>query len=212
MLSPLLAIIPVNSPTSAKRRLASLLRAELRAGLVKAMLGDVIEACRESRAVERILVVTPDPALAPPEVEVLVDAGRGHAAAVTVALAQCRAEGALVVMADCPLVRPETLDLLCDSAHPVAVAPAQDGGTNAIALRPPDILEPAFGVLDGSAVVVQRAERLGVHVAVVDDPLLALDVDRPEDVERVLDLGSGTGTGAFLRHALAAPAQLRDAR
>jgi 2-phospho-L-lactate guanylyltransferase len=207
MLSSLLAIIPVNSPASAKRRLAPLLRTELRAQLVTAMLADVIEACRESRAVEGVLVVTPDPALAPHGVEVLVDAGRGHAAAVTVALAQCRADGALVVMADCPLVRPETLDLLCDSALPVAVAPAQDGGTNAIALRPPDVLEPAFGVLDGAAVLVERAERLGVHVTVVDDPLLALDVDRPEDVERILELGRSTRTGEFLSQALASAAQ-----
>lgn len=207
MLSSLLAIIPVNSPTSAKRRLASLLRAELRARLVTAMLADVIDACKESRSVEGILVVTPDATLAPAGVDVLVDAGRGHAAAVTVALAQCRSDGALVVMADCPLVRPETLDLLCDSALPVAVAPAQDGGTNAIALRPPDVLEPAFGVLDGAAVLVERAGRLGVHVAVVDDPLLALDVDRPEDVERVLELGPATQTGTFLSQALASTAQ-----
>jgi 2-phospho-L-lactate guanylyltransferase len=207
MLSSLLAIIPVNSPASAKRRLAPLLRAELRAQLVTAMLADVVAACEESRSVESILVVTPDPALAPGGVAVLVDAGRGHAAAVTVALAQCRADGAVVVMADCPLVRPETLDLLCDSALPVAVAPAQDGGTNAIALRPPGVLEPAFGVLDGAAVLVERAERLGVDVAVVDDPLLALDVDRPEDVERVLELGRTTRTGAFLAEALASAAQ-----
>jgi len=204
MLSSLLAIIPVNSPASAKRRLAPLLSDELRGQLVATMLADVIDACRESRAVEAVLVVTPDPALAPEGVDVLVDAGRGHAAAVTVALAQCRAEGAVVVMADCPLVRPETLDLLCDSALPVAVAPAQDGGTNAIALRPPDVLEPAFGVLDGASVLVERAGRLGVHVTVVDDPLLALDVDRPEDVERVLELGPATRTGAFLSRALAA--------
>jgi 2-phospho-L-lactate guanylyltransferase len=207
MLSSLLAIIPVNSPASAKRRLAPLLRAELRAQLVSAMLADVVAACAESQSVDAVLVVTPDPELAPEGVEVLVDAGRGHAAAVTVALAQCRAQGALVVMADCPLVRPETLDLLCDSAQPVAVAPAQDGGTNAVALRPPDVLEPAFGVLDGAAVLVERAERLGVHVTVVDDPLLALDVDRPEDVERVVELGRSTRTGEFLSHALASAAQ-----
>ena len=60
MLSSLLAIIPVNSPASAKRRLAPVLRAELRARLVTAMLADVVAACEESRSVESILVVTPE--------------------------------------------------------------------------------------------------------------------------------------------------------
>ncbi len=64
-------------------------------------------------------------------------------------------------------------------------------------------------MLDGASVLVERAERLGVVVAVVDDPLLALDVDRPEDVERVLELGPGTHAAAFLDRALAASADYR---
>jgi 2-phospho-L-lactate/phosphoenolpyruvate guanylyltransferase len=205
----MLAIVPADSPRSGKRRLATRYPAELRAGLVEAMLADVVGACREARAVEDILVVTPDASLAPPGVDVLVDAGRGHAPAVAMALARCTAEGALVVMADCPLARAETLDLLCESAHPAAIAPAQDGGTNALALRPPDALEPSFGMVGGAAILIERAERLGVEIAVVDDPLLAFDIDRPEDVERVLALETGTHTRAFLDRALTLSAESR---
>jgi 2-phospho-L-lactate guanylyltransferase len=203
-----LAIIPVNSPSSAKRRLAPLLTARQRAALVEAMLADVVAACKATAAVERVLVVTPDSTLAPPDTDLLVDVGRGHAAAIAEGLRQCRSDGALVVMADCPLVRHETLDLLCDAARPVALAPAQDGGTNAVALRPHDVVEPAFGIPRGAAVLTRRGRHLGLEVSIVDDPLLALDVDTPADVERVLDLGPSTRTATFLDSVLALPAEL----
>ena len=205
----MLAIVPVNSPSSGKQRLRSLLSAPLRAELVQAMLADVLDACKQARSVDRIVVVTPERALAPDDVEVLTDAGRGHAAAIAAALAWSGNEDALVVMADCPLVRPGTIDLLFDCARPVALAPAQDGGTNALVLRPADAIEPAFGVRRGAAVLAKRAERLGVELAIVHDPLLALDVDRPEDVERVLDLGQGTRTHALLSRELDASAEFR---
>ena len=208
----MLAIIPVNSPSSAKRRLAHLLTAEDRAALVAAMLADVVAACRAARCVDDVLVVTPEPSLVPEEAQVLVDAGRGHAEAIAEGLDRCRSDGALVVMGDCPLVRPETLELLCESARPIALAPAQDGGTNALALRPHDVIEPAFGLPYGATVLMRRARQLGLEVAVVDDPLLALDVDRPEDVERVLELGPATRTAATLDSALAVSAELRVER
>jgi 2-phospho-L-lactate guanylyltransferase len=203
-----LVIVPVNSPSSAKRRLESLLPSELRADLVRAMLADVVAACKEARSVTGILVVTPDLSLATPGVETLQDPGEGHAAAIATALADPRAaSGALVLMADCPLVRPETLDLLSEEARPLALCPAQDGGTNALALSPANALEPAFGIPDSAAVTVERARRLGIRASVVDDPLVALDVDRPDDLNRVLELGRGTSTHAFLDQALAISAE-----
>jgi 2-phospho-L-lactate guanylyltransferase len=197
-----LAIIPVNSPSSAKRRLRSLLPADQRAGLVRAMLADVIDACKRAERVSEVLVVTPEPALAPLDVEVLSDRGSGHAAAIAQALADPRAaSGALVLMADCPLVRPETLDLVIEEARPLALCPAQDGGTNALALRPANVLEPAFGVPDSAAVTVERARRLGIKAAIIDDPLVALDIDQPDDLQKILELGRGTRTHTYLDQA-----------
>ena len=173
------------------------------------MLADVVEACMAARAVEGILVVTPDPGLAPAGTDVRRDGGDGHAAAIGAALADCDGEGALVVMADCPLVRPAVLDVLCDAAQPIALCPAQDGGTNALALRPADVLEPAFGVADGARVTVLRARALGVEASVIEDELVALDIDRPADVRRLLVLGAETQSGRFLDQALRVSAHLR---
>jgi 2-phospho-L-lactate guanylyltransferase len=198
-----LAIVPVNSPLGAKRRLESVLAWDERAELVAVMLADVLDACRGARLVRDILVVTPETALAPPDVDVLPDPGRGHAGAVTLGLAHAPESGAIVVMADCPLVTPDGLDRLAGAAKPIALAPAQDGGTNALALCPADAVEPAFGLPSGAAVVLERARDAGLRAHVVEDERIALDVDTPEDAQRVLELGEGTKTKDFLSRTLA---------
>ena len=202
----MLAIIPVNRPTGAKRRLAELLSEGQRAALVRVMLQDVVDACHAAREIDSILVVTPEPSLAPTGVRVLEDPGLGHGEAIALGLSLAT-EAAIVVMADCPLVRPEALDRLARAAEPVAIAPAQDGGTNALALRPPHSVEPAFGEAGGAEIVAARARALGYEPAIVEDEGFAVDVDTPDDVERLLAIGEGTRTHAFLHAVLASDAR-----
>jgi 2-phospho-L-lactate guanylyltransferase len=180
-----LAIVPVKGLAGAKTRLASVLSAEARARLVVEMLDGVLNACREASAIDGTLLVTPDPALARDGASILVDAGTGHADAVALALADPRAAaGALVIMADCPLVTAESLDALAASARPLALARARDGGVNALALQEVDGFRPRFGVPFGTTVAAARAA--GYDPVVLDDPRLALDVDLPEDYELLL--------------------------
>lgn len=178
-----LAVVPVKHLDGAKSRLSSLFSSEGRAELAGAMLRNVLAACDASTAVTRVLVVTPDAGLAPAGTDVLLDEGAGHAEAIALALSDPRAaDGALVVMSDCPLVRADSLDRLAKAADPVALAPARDGGLNALAVRGPLSFTPAFGLPNGAAVTIERARAAGIEPAVVEDPLLALDFDRPEDV------------------------------
>jgi 2-phospho-L-lactate/phosphoenolpyruvate guanylyltransferase len=184
MLSPMLAIVPVKGGSGAKSRLASLLTPAERAQLVEEMLDRVLVACREARSITRTLLVTPAPGAARADVDVLVDAGSGHADAVTLALADERsARGALVVMADCPLVTGEALDELAAEARPLALAPAADGGVNALALADPRAFTPVFGT--SAAAMITAAHGAGLDPAVVRDARLELDIDRPEDLARV---------------------------
>ena len=88
------------------------------------------------------------------------------------------------MMADCPLVRPESLDALAAVARPLALAPSRDGGVNALALQAINGFVPPFGVPVEETLGAARAA--GLEPAVVDDPLLALDVDRPEDYGAML--------------------------
>jgi 2-phospho-L-lactate guanylyltransferase len=180
-----LAIVPVKGRDGAKTRLAPRLSAGERRRLVADMLESVLTACAEAESIRRTLLVTPDSWPAHDGVDVLVDAGTGHADAVALALADPRAAaGALVVMADCPLATAASLDRLARAARPLALAPARDGGVNALALAPVDGFRPRFGV--PASVTLAEARTAGLEAAVVDDPVLALDVDRPEDYELLL--------------------------
>ena len=181
----MLAIVPVKGLDGAKTRLAPRLSADERARLVVDMLDRVLAACAEADAIERTLLVTPDPGLAGAGVELLVDSGTGHADALALALADPRAaDGALVVMGDCPLVTAASLDRLAGSARPLALAPARDGGVNALALAEVNGFLPRFGVPVETTLADARAA--GLEPVVVEDPALALDVDRPEDYELLL--------------------------
>jgi 2-phospho-L-lactate guanylyltransferase len=180
-----LAVVPVKGSNGAKTRLAPMLGPAERRQLVRDMLGRVLQACEAASTVSRTLVVTPDPRFAPTGIEVLRDAGTGHADALALALRDGRArEGVLVVMADCPLARAESLDALAEAASPLAVAPARDGGVNALALRRVDGFVPPFGVPVAETLAAARGA--GLDPVVVEDALLALDVDRPEDYEEML--------------------------
>jgi 2-phospho-L-lactate guanylyltransferase len=180
-----LGIVPVKGLDGAKTRLAPRLSATERAELVVEMLDRVLAACAEADAIERTLLVTPDPGLARDGLDVLIDAGTGHAEAVGLALADPRAaEGALVVMGDCPLVTARSLDALARAAQPLALAPARDGGVNALALRAVNGFAPRFGIPADATVAEARAA--GLAAVVVEDPALALDVDTPEDYDLLL--------------------------
>jgi 2-phospho-L-lactate/phosphoenolpyruvate guanylyltransferase len=183
-----LAIVPVKGLDGAKTRLAPRLSADERARLVVDMLDRVLGACGEAGAIGRTLLVTPDAGLAPAGVDVLVDEGTGHPDALALALADPRATGgALVVMGDCPLVTAASLDALVRAARPLALAPARDGGVNALALTAVNGFRPRFGVPVDTTLAEARAA--GFDPVVVEDPALALDVDRPEDYELLLAAG-----------------------
>jgi 2-phospho-L-lactate guanylyltransferase (CobY/MobA/RfbA family) len=154
--------------------------------------------------------VTPDPNIVPRGVGVLTDEGRGHAPAVAQALADPRArDGALVLMADCPLVSGEAIDALAALARPVALARAADGGMNALAVRGTAAFEPAFGVRGAADVTAERARSAGIEPAVVEDPRLAFDVDEPKDVWRLREEGEGTKAHEVLQLILPATGGLR---
>jgi 2-phospho-L-lactate guanylyltransferase len=180
-----LAIVPFKGLDGAKSRLAAVLSAEERAQLAAELLERVLAACRGAACIGQTLLVTPARGSAPHGVDVLVDRGAGHAEAIALAFADARARrGALVVMADCPLVDSYALDALARAAEPLALAPARDGGVNALALQAGSSFIPRFGVPVDEMVATARAA--GIEPAIVEDERLSLDVDRPEDYERAL--------------------------
>src|SRR5439155_7253847 len=165
-----------------KRRLAPV-TPEARVALGLAMLADVLAA---AVAVGPTTVVTNDEAAwrvaAELEVDVLGGVPMGQGPAVEAALRRLEPVGpVLVVNADLPCVQPDDLRALLDAVPPagIAVAPAADGTTNALALADASLFQPLYG--PGSA---ERFLALVGQAVTVDHPNLADDVDTLEDLRR----------------------------
>jgi 2-phospho-L-lactate/phosphoenolpyruvate guanylyltransferase len=165
----------------AKRRLPS----SLRAAVAVAMLGDVVEA---ALGVGRVLVVTDDPSVVPPAVEIVRDPGDGLGAAVAAGLSHVEGH-ALVVNADLPAASVSALRRLADAG--LALVEARDGTTNALSLPDPSIFASSYG--PGSA----RRFRAHAPFETVSIPELELDVDSDADLER-LSARLGPRTRALL--------------
>ncbi|HVY78992.1 MAG TPA: NTP transferase domain-containing protein, partial [Solirubrobacterales bacterium] len=144
------------------------------------------------RSIERTLVVTGEPRAeelaraAGAELVADPDEG-GHSDAALAGIARARelgAERVVLLPIDCPLLAPRELERLLTGMPEryVGVVPDRHGtGTNALALAPPDAIEPSFG--EGScARHVAAARAAGVPYGVEELPSLALDLDTPADV------------------------------
>lgn len=103
---------------------------------------------------------------------------------------QAGAEAVLLLSSDLPLVTEAAVHGLLQAAArlkpPVAVAaPAVGrGGTNALYLRPPDVIGLHFGD-ESLAQFRADAEQRGVRFVVFESEALALDIDEPADLARI---------------------------
>ena len=186
------AVLPVKRFGAAKQRLAPGMGATHRAELAAAMLEDVLEAIGAARSVERTIVVSSEPRAIElaraTGAELVADPDEGgHSGAALAGIARARelgAERVVLLPIDCPLLAPRELERLLTGMPEryVGVVPDRHGtGTNALALAPPDAIEPSFG--EGSrARHVAAAREAGVPYGIEELPSLALDLDTPADV------------------------------
>jgi 2-phospho-L-lactate/phosphoenolpyruvate guanylyltransferase len=196
------ALVPVKDVTQAKVRLSPLLSPTERHALAVAMLDDVLAALQHASALDRIALVTTDEhalALAAQWGFEVVDegSGRGETGAVELAVKVCRERGAsslAVIPGDIPLLTAADVDCVMQhgTRYDVVIAPSWDSrGTNAILLRPPDALQLRFGSWSFFP-HVKQAKRKGLSYKVVRLPRVAIDVDTPEDLARLVPYAGGT--------------------
>jgi 2-phospho-L-lactate guanylyltransferase len=207
------AIVPVKRFRAAKQRLDDDLSAGTRRALTEAMVTDVLVALRRSERVDRVVVVTAEPAAealgrgyGADVIEERDDHGHSEAALVGIADAVERgADRVLLVPGDCPALRPAEVDaLLAAAASPgVVVVPDRHGtGTNALVLSPPGAMAPSFG--PGSRERHEAAARAaGLEPRIVEAQSLMLDIDTGADLDALRDvLDAGTGGAAHTRGML----------
>ncbi len=200
----LAVIVPVKPLERAKSRLAAALGDAARRALVPAMLDDVLAAVRAAHDGPLLLVSTDpryDGAAATYDARRVPDGTPGYNGAVRAALQLdevVAAGAALVLPADLPQLRPETVRTLADALQraPVTLAASADGGTSALGMRPPDAMPVAFGP-DSAAAHRSLAREAGLALAEPPLPAIAIDVDTPEDL-RAVAARAGPATTAVL--------------
>ena len=173
-------LVPLKALDRAKTRLAEALSPEERAELMRSLLEGVVAAVREA-GIERVTVVTGESL---DGYEVWEDRGLAWNDALATAMNEVvTAPLAAVVSADLPLLRAEEIEELLEAtpSRGIAIARALDGGTNAVAMRPPGLVRTHFGEPRSAAVHAG----LGVEHVVVDLPGLSFDVDTPEDLAKM---------------------------
>ena len=97
------------------------------------------------------------------------------------------ADALLVIPADLPLITPtdlRNLKKVASWAPGIVVAPSNDGGTNALLLNPPSIIDFAFGIHSFQRHRDQAA-LAGVPSHVFESPNLATDIDHPYDLDPI---------------------------
>lgn len=203
-------LVPVKRLHGAKQRLAGMLTPQQRTELARAMIKDVCHALSEVPSRPPVALVTGD------EYGIRLarqcgfdtihdDDNLGETEAIAMATDEAEKRGAeftLVIPGDIPLVTAAEIAAVIDAAPEkgAVLVPAADGrGTNAILRRPANLIACRFG--NDSFLPHRAAARATkLPVIVLDDlPGIALDIDRPEDLNELAVGAARTRTQRLVR-------------
>jgi 2-phospho-L-lactate guanylyltransferase len=199
-------IVPVNRLDRAKGRLADVLTPPQRSELALATLATVLAAVEGTDS--RALILSADPAVrdavaAPHEAADEDRAVSGLNQQLAAAIRVLDAPGVVILHGDLPLVTAGALKSVLDAAPAapsVTLVESGDGGTNVMLLRPARIIALHYG--RGSAALHRTAAAsAGASVTTVEVPEIALDLDTPADIQRLLgsEQGRTSAAGRLLR-------------
>lgn len=194
-------LLPVKALGRAKARLAPAFDAAQRRAIATALLEDSLALCASVEFLDWWVVSEDDEVLTRASeagLKTVADPGQGLNAAIAAGMSEALAadaESLTIVPCDVPLAyRGDLVDLVDTGAtSDIVLVPAgDDGGTNALYLAPPDLIEPAFG--PGS---LQRhialAKKQRYRCSILSLPRMALDVDTPADVDAFLSAAGEFG-------------------
>ncbi|HEY6722334.1 MAG TPA: 2-phospho-L-lactate guanylyltransferase, partial [Burkholderiales bacterium] len=193
--SPAVILVPIKNTSSAKQRLAAVLDQPSRTALAQAMIYDVLTALHNWNTRPPVAVVTSDlyaVTLAKEYAfEVIPDPDNpGETGAIEMATRICverSVDSTLVIPADIPLIEAWELEEILKHApeEGSVLVPAADGrGTNAAFRRPADLFPLRFGN-DSFKPHYAAAQATGKPCVVLNFAGIAVDVDNPEDLERL---------------------------
>jgi 2-phospho-L-lactate guanylyltransferase len=201
-------LIPVKNLKEAKQRLASVLDQPERTELARAMLQDVADAVVAWKNRPEVAIVSCDSfALSIAcryGFEVIADhRNSGETDAIEMATQVCESRGldTLVIPGDVPLVQPQELQAIYENAPEIGtvLVPAGDNrGTNAVLRRPAALFPLRFGN-DSFKPHVAAAKATGKPCVILPVRGLAVDVDGPSDLQRLIHLPGKTRSQRLAR-------------
>jgi len=175
----LAAVVPMKSMDLAKSRLSGMLDAGGRHALARQMFDHVLATLREA-GLASVHVASGDQGTGDLNADVAAAARRAE---------QQGARELLLVMADLPYLAASYIAALVEAGRTtdIVIAEAKDGGTNALLLRPPTVLQFAFATSRPSAQFhADHARSVGIEPVLVRRPGLARDIDTPDDLSALV--------------------------
>lgn len=189
------ALVPVKPFGTAKSRLSAVLDDKTRRALARDLLENTLSVLESVSGLSGVAVVSRDPEVAAIAQKraflVLSEASPALDALVDGALSDLKARGAgsaLVVLSDLPELRAWDIQKMLElgARSSLVIAPdAQDEGTNALFLSPPDRMPSCFGRRFSFQAHLDRAKELGLEALVFRAPSLAFDLDSAEDLAKL---------------------------
>lgn len=168
------------------------------------MLADVVTAL-QGAGTERIVVLAAGPVASASAtalgVDVLLDPPGRHGlnAALQAASRRIRAHASIVVPADLPLLTPQDVTGLVETAGEVVVAATHDGGTGGLLRRPAWVIDTIYGGRSAARHLL-AARQAGYSAERVEIAGFTTDVDDADDLRFVAGHASlGQVTGHVLR-------------
>ncbi len=202
----LCVVIPMKDPDAAKTRLGDTLPAKTRAALTRTLFRQTLRVLKTLDQSLHVVVVTNSDAIAeiclPFRVRVLDDPRGGLNEAVRAGADYAvhhHFYSVCILPGDLADPAPEDLSALFALPREInsaIIAPAHDGGTNALMVSPPDALSFAYGP-DSCVAHQVNAEEAGLSCLVMPLPSLLYDVDRSSDLGARLARGLDRSLGAF---------------
>ena len=203
-------LIPVKNLSNAKQRLASMFDQSTRTRLARAMLEDVAEAASGYGGDEVALVTSDVFAIEVAErygfEMIRDDANRSETDAIEMATRAAEERGTestLVIPGDIPLIEAADFHAIYNAAPAcgAVLVPSGDGrGSNAVLRRPAALCPLRFGN-DSFAPHLAAAKASG-SFTVLNLPRIGLDIDTPEDLQRLAKAAGEKRSQALAREFL----------
>jgi 2-phospho-L-lactate guanylyltransferase len=200
------AVIPVKSLSKAKMRLSVVLNPQERQAFTLAMFEDVLNAVKRSR-VHQTVVISSDLVVQKFAhrfgVTTLQEKAYGLNKVIAQATSWCiqkDAESVLILPGDIPLLKPEDVNKMISlsSEEPcIVISPSRNEGTNALLLKPPNVIQPRFGP-DSFRKHLSEASTQKVLSKVYSSNRISLDIDSVEDLKLLLKTERNTSSHKLL--------------